>query len=76
MNGSRKERDIIISDQVAEQMAGDPELADEIRGILAAFRQAEHAVATGQHKSFEDALEAITGNRPEPVEFDDPDDAA
>lgn len=77
MSAERKddpEYEVVIAPEVLEQMAQDPEMAAAIREICAAFRQSAHAVKTGQHNSFEDAMEAITGNRPEPV-FDDEEDA-
>ncbi len=68
---TREPNDIEIecSEQVRAEMEQNPELAQAVREMCAAFRQAYHAVATGQHKSFEDAVEAITGRRPQP--FDD-----
>ena len=70
-----KELEIVIADAVAAEMADDPEMAEAMRDLFAAFHQANHAVATGQYASFEDAMEAITGSRPEPVFMDDEDDA-
>jgi CheY-like chemotaxis protein len=69
-----KELDIVIADEVAAEMADDPEMAKAMRELFAAFHQAHHAVATGQYASFDDAMEAITGSRPEPVFLDDEDD--
>ena len=74
MSTKPKDLEIIMSDEVAAQMADDPEMAAALREISAAFRQAHHAVQSGQHGTFEDAMEAITGNRPEPVFLDDEED--
>lgn len=71
-----KELEIVFSDQVLEAMTNDPEMAALIKDFSAAYRQADHAVKTGQHKSFEDAMEAITGHRPEPVFLDDDEEPA
>lgn len=66
-----KELDIHVLPEVAEQMADDPELAEALKETFAVFHQAHHAVETGQYKTFDDAMEAITGSRPELVEFDE-----
>lgn len=69
-----KELTIILSDQVREKMEADPGAAEELRDFLAKMRQAHHAVQTGQYASFDDAVEAITGVRPELIGLDDLDD--
>lgn len=76
MSDDRKEFKFVITDKLAAQMENDPKLAQAIREMMATFRQARHAVETGQHKTFEDAVEAITGNRPERLENDEDDDAS
>ena len=68
-----KELKVELSTAVKAQVEDDPELAEAIRHLSACFRQASYAVATGQHKTFEDALEAITGSRPEKIEEDEDD---
>lgn len=55
---------IVYSEKVKAQMAQDPEMAECLRGMTAAMRQAQHDLKTGKYASFEDALEAITGSRP------------
>lgn len=67
----KKELKIVISDSVKESMDSDPELAEFMRDFMASMRQADHAVKTGQHNTFDDAIEAITGFRPELVDLDD-----
>lgn len=76
MSEEEKEYKVIYSDLVKKQMEEDPELAKAIREFTAAMRQALHAVETGQHKTLDDAVEAITGNRPVPVDdpFEDDDE--
>lgn len=56
---------ITISDEAKAKMAADPKLDAIVKDLLAAFHQAHNAVHTGQHKTIDDALEAITGNRPQ-----------
>ena len=64
---------LVYSDQVKRKMEEDPALAEAMRQIAAEMRQAHHAWQSGQYASFDDAMEAITGERPEPVEMDDED---
>lgn len=49
----------------------DPQAAQDARELFAAMRQAHTSWQAGQYDSFEDALEAITGTRPIPVDLDD-----
>ena len=41
--------------------------------MFANFHQAADAVQRGQYKSFDDAMEGITGERPKKVDMDDMD---
>ena len=59
-----KELTIKMSEQVKGAMAADPELAEALRMFSANMHQAFHAVEHGQYASMEDAMEAITGDRP------------
>lgn len=59
-----KELEIRYSDQVKEKIAEDPEMADFLRDFSACARQAMQGVQDGKYKDFDDAMEAITGNRP------------
>lgn len=60
--------EIKLSEQVKQQMADNPELAEAMREIFANMHQAMHGVQSGQYQSFDDAMEAITGQRPKPAE--------
>ena len=74
MSNEPKDLQVEISPEVEEQIANDPELAEALKSFLAAMHQANHAVQTGKHASLEDAMEAITGHRPMPVDLEDLDD--
>ena len=65
---------IVLSEQVKAQMAADPELAKALKEHFANMRQAHHAWRSGRYESFEAAMEAITGNRPEPVDLSEDED--
>lgn len=60
-----KELEIVIHPAVEAQMAEDPEMAEALRGFMATMHQANYAMQMGQYHSMEDAIEALTGNRPE-----------
>lgn len=64
-----KDLEIVLSDQVKEAMAADPELAKSMKDFSAMVRQAHHGIKTGQYKSFDDAMEALTGSRPEYIDL-------
>ena len=51
--------------------AKDPKFAEAMREFVANLHQAHAAVETGQYATFQDALEAIIGQRPEPIPLDD-----
>lgn len=63
--GKNKELEIVIMPDVQAEMDSDPELAEAMRDMFATFRQAEADVKSGKYDTFEDAMEAITGSRPE-----------
>lgn len=63
-----KDPDIVLSKQVKEAMAKDPELAAALRELFANMRQAMQSVKEGRYKSLDDAMEAITGQRPTPID--------
>jgi len=75
MPKKKKDLEIIFSPEaqasIDRAIAKDPSLGDSLRDMFAAMRQAHQAVETGQYDNFADAMEAITGERPTPVE-DDP----
>lgn len=64
--------EIVISPEVQEQIdriiAENPRAANLFRELYANMHQAMEGVKSGQYKSFPDAMEAITGNRPVEVE--------
>ncbi len=66
-----KPLEIVVLPQVQDQMDDAPDMAEAMREFIANLHQAQHAVETGQHATIEDAIEAITGNRPEPLDFDE-----
>ena len=65
-----KDIEVILSDSVQEQMDEDPELAKAMKEMIANFHQAMDSVKRGQHKTFDEAMEAITGQRPVPIDID------
>lgn len=71
MPDTDKDLNIVIPDDVQAQLDADPKMAEAMRGIFASMRQAHADVASGKYAAFDDAMEAITGNRPEPVELED-----
>jgi ATP-dependent protease HslVU (ClpYQ) ATPase subunit len=66
-----KELKIEILDQVKDEMAKDAELAEVIADFMAMLHQANDAVKRGQYETMEDAMEAITGNRPVQINPDE-----
>lgn len=72
MDEKDKELTIEFTDEVKAKLDADPKMAAAVRDLLAAIHQAHHAVQAGQHKTMEDALEAITGFRPVAIDPDDP----
>jgi hypothetical protein len=67
----KKEPTVEWSDQVREAAERDPKIADLLRDFGAKARQAMQMVEAGQYKSFDDAMEALTGERPQKIELDD-----
>jgi hypothetical protein len=73
------ELDVIILPEAQAELdkiaAEHPEVREVVREFMANVRQARQGVIEGRYASFEDAMEAITGSRPEPMdECDDEDD--
>ena len=58
---------IVLSENAKRQLAADPELAAACRELFANMRQAHLAVREGRYATFDDAMEAITGERPTPL---------
>lgn len=67
----KKEFEIVIGPEASREMERDPVMAEAMKDLFAAMKQAIHGVETGQYETFEDAMEAITGDRPELVNPDD-----
>lgn len=66
-----KELEILQSEQVKTALADDPEAAEALRDFSATLRQAYQGLKEGKYETFEDAMEALTGKRPERVEDED-----
>lgn len=64
MTDEKKELEIVLMPEVQAQMDADPELAEAMRKMFAAMHQADEGVQSGRYKNMEEAMEAITGNRP------------
>lgn len=62
--------EVVIPDHIKEDMAKDPELAKALMGFIVSAKNAMQAVEDGRYKSFEDAIEDMTGSRPERVNPD------
>lgn len=60
--------EIVHSPETLLQMQADAVLADEVRAISSALRQAVHGLQHGLYETFEDAMAAICGFRPVMVE--------
>ena len=63
-----KELSVIFSDQVKDAMASDPEKAAAVQEFTALLHQTHAGVKSGQYASLDDALEKLTGSRPEMVD--------
>jgi hypothetical protein len=50
---------IALSEQANAQLQADPDLAKDMQGIFALFRQAQQSFHDGHHASFEAALAAL-----------------
>ena len=70
MTEKDKDIDVVFSDKVKEQIAADPVLAEFVRSFSASLRQAHDGVKRGQYKTLDDAVEAITGNRPQKIDVE------
>lgn len=75
MTDAKKDLEIPISDQVRAQMDADAALKAALTELVAIFHQAQQAVDEGRYLTFDDAMFALTGQRPVPVDpFDDVDE--
>lgn len=68
MTAEQKDLKIEILPDVQAKIDSDPKLASFMKNFQAILHQAHHAVATGQYKTMEDAIEAMTGHRPVKVD--------
>lgn len=59
---------VVIPPAMQAQMDADPALAAAMRDMSATMKDAMQGVADGRYKSFDDAMEAMTGSRPEKVQ--------
>jgi len=66
-----KDSEVIYSPEVLEAIEADPELAEVMRRFAADARQAMQFVKDGKYADFDDAMEALTGVRPQLVEDDE-----
>ena len=57
-----------VLEDIKELAARDPKAAEAFRIMMANMRNAHQAWRSGRYPSFEDAVEAITGNRPVKVD--------
>lgn len=58
---------VTFSPEALRGMKDDPVFADNIRAFVASLRQADLSVRGGQHDDFQDAMEALTGQRGTPM---------
>lgn len=70
MTDENKELKIEFAPKVLKQMEEDPKLAAAVKEMVANFHQAHDAVQRGQYKTMDEAMEAITGNRPQKYDGD------
>lgn len=61
---------IEMSDEMKQQTADNPAMAQAWQDLCAKIRQAHHGVKTGQYQSMDDAMEILTGFRPEKFDMD------
>lgn len=63
---------VIWMPEAKESVEKDPALAKAMTGITEVFKNAMQGVQDGRYKSFEDAVEAMSGIRPEKIEAPNP----
>lgn len=59
---------IQYSPQVKARMEADAEMAEFVRDFNAKLRQAFYGVQIGQYRSMDEALERLTGSRPQKID--------
>lgn len=63
---------VVFSKEAAEKLkTAPPEIQEVMRSLAASMRQAMQGVQDGTYKSFPDAMEAITGHRPQRMDSED-----
>lgn len=70
MSTDGEEFPITVSKELNAQIAADPMIAKAMQALNEKIRQAHHAVQIGQYASMDDALEVLTGYRPEKCSLD------
>jgi hypothetical protein len=59
----------VLPEAQAKLDAAPPDIKAKMKELLANFHQAIEAVKRGEHETFEDAMQAITGHRPEKLDL-------
>lgn len=67
MNDNDKDLSIEILPAVQEQMDADPEAAAVMKSFLEVLYSAHAGVKSGQYKTIDDGIEALTGHRPRKI---------
>lgn len=58
-------------EQMKKLYAEHPEAEEDFKIMIAGLRQAHHAWKTGRYKTFDEAVKAVTGLTPQPVDDDE-----
>lgn len=67
MSNDFEKDNLVITDQVKYTLVSDPKLAEACKDLFASMSQAHRDWKSGKYASFDDAMFAITGKRPELV---------
>lgn len=70
MPNSKKPK-VVMSDQIKEQIASDPALAEAMAEFNRIAVEAMQGVNDGRFPSFDVAMEFLTGSKPTPVRWDE-----
>lgn len=74
---SPKDPAIVYSASVKKKLkTAPPKVQEAMRNLASVMRQAMQGVNEGKYKSFPDAMEILTGQRPKRVEDDDAEDCS
>src|SRR5687767_5955211 len=63
-----EELQVILADEVQAKIDADPGMRAAIRDFIASMHQARAGVLSGQYKMMDDAMQAITGSRPQKID--------